>query len=71
MYLGSANMTGAGLGAKSPRRRNIEWGIWTDDANLIDGILEQFNRLWEGHRCEDCGRTDICPAPLEEPQLLA
>jgi len=69
MYLGSANLTGAGLGAKGPTRRNIEWGVWTEDESLIEAVLGQFNRLWEGERCEDCGRHDICPTPLEEPDL--
>lgn len=69
MYLGSANLTGAGLGAKADGKRNVEWGIWTTSAALIDGILEQFNALWEGRRCEDCRRKEICPVPLEEPRL--
>jgi phosphatidylserine/phosphatidylglycerophosphate/cardiolipin synthase-like enzyme len=29
-YVGSANLTGAGMGAKSDRRRNFESGIITD-----------------------------------------
>lgn len=69
MYLGSANLTGAGLGAKGATRRNIEWGVWTHAPALIDGVLQHFNALWEGHRCEGCGRRDICPVPLEEPSL--
>ena len=69
MYLGSANLTGAGLGAKSAGRRNFELGIWTHSSSLIDGVLLQFNALWEGERCTDCQRKDICPVPLEEPIL--
>jgi phosphatidylserine/phosphatidylglycerophosphate/cardiolipin synthase-like enzyme len=69
MYLGSANLTGAGLGAKADGRRNFELGIWTTSPALIDGVLEHFNALWEGHRCESCKRKDICPVPLEEPSL--
>jgi len=69
MYLGSANLTGAGLGAKADGRRNIEWGIWTHSSALIDATLEQFNQLWEGRTCDDCKRRDICPVPLEEPKL--
>lgn len=34
-YIGSANLTGAGMGAKSPHRRNFEAGMITDDrANI-------------------------------------
>lgn len=69
MYLGSANLTGAGLGAKAEGKRNIELGIWTESAGLIDGVLEHFNALWEGRRCADCRRTEVCPVPLEEPEL--
>ncbi|HAI10312.1 MAG TPA: phospholipase [Phycisphaerales bacterium] len=69
MYLGSANLTGAGLGAKSARKRNFEWGIWTYEARLIDEVLGEFNELWEGCHCENCLRRDVCPVPLEEPSL--
>lgn len=69
MYLGSANLTGAGLGAKADGRRNFELGVWTESADLIDAVLEQFNALWEGRRCDGCGRKDVCPVPLEEPDL--
>ena len=69
MYLGSANLTGAGLGAKSDGRRNFELGIWTHSPTLIDAVVDEFNALWEGHRCDTCQRKDICPVPLEEPKL--
>ena len=69
MYLGSANLTGAGLGAKADGKRNFELGIWTESPALIDGVLEQFNALWEGHQCDSCRRKDVCPVPLEEPEL--
>ena len=69
MYLGSANLTGAGLGAKSDGRRNFEMGIWTESPALIDSVLEQFNQLWEGRECATCQRRDVCPVPLEEPRL--
>jgi len=69
MYLGSANLTGAGLGAKADSRRNLEWGVWTTSPALIDGVCQQFNRLWEGQRCPSCRRHEVCPVPLEEPRL--
>jgi phosphatidylserine/phosphatidylglycerophosphate/cardiolipin synthase-like enzyme len=69
MYLGSANLTGAGLGAKADGKRNFELGIWTESATLIDSVMEQFNALWEGRRCQSCRRKDVCPVPLEEPRL--
>lgn len=69
MYLGSANLTGAGLGAKSDRNRNHELGIWTTSTEMIDAVSQYFNHLWEGGSCEGCGRRDVCPVPLEEPTL--
>lgn len=69
MYLGSANLTGAGLGAKADGRRNFEWGIWTQSPNLIESVLDQFNALWSGQQCDGCKRKDVCPVPLEEPAL--
>lgn len=69
MYLGSANLTGAGLGAKGAQRRNFEWGVWTESGPLIDAVMQQFNMLWEAERCTACDRKDVCPVPLEEPEL--
>jgi phosphatidylserine/phosphatidylglycerophosphate/cardiolipin synthase-like enzyme len=69
MYVGSANLTGAGLGAKGAEKRNFEIGIWTESAAMIERVSEQFNRLWEGHCCVNCRRKDVCPVPLEEPRL--
>lgn len=70
MYLGSANLTGAGLGAKGETRRNFELGVWTTTPALIDQVHGYFNALWEGRHCEGCGRRNVCPVPLEEPQLV-
>ena len=69
MYLGSANLTGAGLGAKGAGKRNFEMGVWTESPAMIDAVLEQFNALWEGRRCTHCWRKEVCPVPLEEPRL--
>jgi phosphatidylserine/phosphatidylglycerophosphate/cardiolipin synthase-like enzyme len=67
MYLGSANLTGAGLGAKADGRRNFEWGVWTSAAAMIESVLDEFNALWVGQHCEGCKRREVCPVPLEEP----
>ncbi len=66
LYLGSANLTGAGLGAKSPKRRNFELGIVTDELSLIDRADSLFELIWCGDMCLDCKRKKICPVPLEE-----
>ncbi len=69
MYLGSANLTGAGLGAKSPRRRNFEAGICTDQLDLIDPVGDMIEEIWAGRKCGRCDRRSHCPAPLEEARL--
>jgi len=69
MYLGSANLTGAGLGAKSPRRRNFEAGVWTDEAAFIDSVADMLDAVFTGAECARCGRKQHCPVPLEEPDL--
>lgn len=59
-YSGSANLTGAGMGAKSSRRRNFESGFITTDPLLVEQIMEQFDRIWMGSHCEECGRREFC-----------
>ena len=63
-YIGSANLTGAGLGMKSPRNRNFEAGILTDDPALVDAAMNQFDMVWAGIKCKDCGRKKVCPDPI-------
>ncbi len=63
-YIGSANMTGAGLGAKSPHRRNFEAGILTDEASLVQPLIEEVRQLWAGAHCQRCERRDVCPDPI-------
>jgi len=59
-YSGSANLTGAGMGAKSERRRNFENGFITSDRALITTIMGQFDRVWMGACCVGCDRTGFC-----------
>ena len=59
-YTGSANLTGAGMGAKSEHRRNFESGILSDDPGVIGPLMSQFDRLWMGERCPPCQRKAHC-----------
>ncbi len=59
-YTGSANLTGAGMGAKADGRRNFETGIITTDTGLIVQIMDQFDAVWMGKRCADCDRKKYC-----------
>ena len=63
-YFGSANLTGAGMGAKSERKRNFENGILTDDPALVNPLVEQFDSVWRGAFCRDCGRREHCTDPV-------
>jgi phosphatidylserine/phosphatidylglycerophosphate/cardiolipin synthase-like enzyme len=65
LYLGSANWTGAGLGAKGSGRRNFELGIVTDDPLLLDDVQELYDRIWRGAECGSCKLRTECPAPLD------
>lgn len=68
-YLGTANLTGAGLGAKGDRRRNFEAGIWSASPELVGRLERFFLSIWDGALCDGCGRTANCPQPLEEPDF--
>lgn len=63
-YLGSANLTGAGLGAKGPDRRNFELGFVTEDFEVIDRTSALFESVWSGSECGRCKLRDVCPDPL-------
>ena len=63
-YFGSANLTGAGMGAKSERKRNFENGILTDDPVLVEPLAEQFDSVWRGEFCRNCGRREHCVDPV-------
>lgn len=65
LYLGSANFTGAGLGAKGEGRRNFELGIVTDDDVFLDVAQARFAAIWSGAECAGCKLRRLCPAPLD------
>ncbi len=67
-YSGSANLTGAGMGAKSSRRRNFESGFMTTEHGTIQSIMTQFDRIWMGSECEACERKRHC---ADYPELMA
>lgn len=64
VYIGSANLTGAGMGMKSPNRRNFEAGILTDNTELVDAAMEEFDKVWRGEMCKKCQRKQYCSDPV-------
>jgi phosphatidylserine/phosphatidylglycerophosphate/cardiolipin synthase-like enzyme len=66
VYVGSANWTGAGLGAKGEGRRNFELGFAGADDGLLDRAQEMFDRIWRGAACRGCKLRDLCPGPLDQ-----
>ena len=63
-YVGSANLTGAGMGMKSPYRRNFEAGIITDASDIVNAAIEEFDKVWRGGECKKCQRHKYCPDPI-------
>ena len=64
VYVGSANLTGAGIGMKSSDKRNFEAGILTDDPQIVEQAMKQFDDVWIGKHCKTCKRKDYCPDPI-------
>ena len=63
-YIGSANLTGAGLGAKSDHRRNFEAGIVTEDREVISQLMTFLDTFYLGDPCLKCQRREVCPDPI-------
>lgn len=64
VYIGSANLTGAGIGMKANSTRNFEAGILTDDPELVDAAMNQFDEVWIGKLCKNCKRREFCGDPI-------
>lgn len=68
LYMGSANFTGAGLGARSDQKRNFELGIITEDEHLLDETQAHFDDIWSGRYCGTCKLRSVCPSPIDQLQ---
>lgn len=65
-FVGSANLTGAGLGAKHVDKRNFEAGFVFDDRSDIDELVAWIDSLYLGEWCRTCRRRDYCPDPIAD-----
>ena len=64
VYIGSANLTGAGIGMKAETTRNFEAGILTDEPEIVEKAMNQFDDIWIGKHCKACKRREYCSDPI-------
>ena len=64
VYIGSANLTGAGIGMKAETTRNFEAGILTDMPEIVEQAMNQFDEVWMGKMCKTCKRRKFCGDPI-------
>lgn len=63
-YVGSANLTGAGLGMKGENTRNFEAGVLSSNKEFVKRAAQQFDEVWMGSFCETCKRKQFCSDPI-------
>lgn len=59
-YIGSANVTPAGLGQGIFTPGNFEAGILTENKELVLSAKKFFSEIWNNRSCEGCHRADKC-----------
>jgi phosphatidylserine/phosphatidylglycerophosphate/cardiolipin synthase-like enzyme len=64
VFVGSPNLTGAGMGAKHPDRRNFEAGFISDETADVRRMMDWADELFLGEFCGSCRLRDRCPDPL-------
>lgn len=63
-YVGSANLTGAGLGMKGSNTRNFEAGVLSNNKEFVKQASNQFDQVWMGAHCKNCKRKQFCGDPI-------
>ena len=63
-YVGSANLTGAGIGIKGENTRNFEAGILSTNKDFVKNAAKQFDSVWMGSFCKSCKRKEFCSDPI-------
>ena len=66
-FVGSANLTGAGMGGKHEDKRNFEAGFMFDDPGEIARLTDWIDGLYLGECCRTCRRIEHCPDPILDP----
>jgi phosphatidylserine/phosphatidylglycerophosphate/cardiolipin synthase-like enzyme len=65
-FVGSPNLTGAGMGSKHEDKRNFEAGFLFDDQQHIQELVAWVDQLYLGEYCHSCKRREYCPDPIDE-----
>ena len=65
-FVGSPNLTGAGMGGKHSDKRNFEAGFLFDERDDIVRLVDWVDRLYLGEHCATCRRRAYCPDPIDE-----
>lgn len=60
-YIGSANVTNAGLGQGVLSPGNFEAGFITENSGFISSLNAHFIKIINGDYCEGCHRKENCP----------
>lgn len=63
-FVGSANLTGAGMGSKGENKRNFEAGFMFDTPADVDRLQRWVDSLYLGEHCVNCRRREFCPDPI-------
>ena len=65
-FVGSPNLTGAGMGSKHEDKRNFEAGFLFDNPAELQKLAAWVDQLYLGEHCQTCKRRDYCPDPIDE-----
>jgi len=65
-FVGSANLTGAGLGSKHADKRNFEAGFLFTDSDHLSRLIDWVDALYLGVYCQTCQRREFCQDPIME-----
>ncbi len=63
-FIGSPNLTGAGMGGKHEDKHNFEAGFLFNNVGEIKRLSEWVERLCKGEYCTSCRRVEHCPDPI-------
>lgn len=69
-YVGSANLTGAGLGMKGENTRNFEAGVLSSNKDFVKNATEQFDSVWLEPTAKTAGGRSSVGTRLDFIQIL-